>query len=247
MKGFIDKAKAAIPVAAPPYLNELMHISAWLDDHKVSPRCIKVIPNYLGRWNILGHKDFLTWLREERDKGSEIIQHGYSHREKEKAKTLSKGFKDRFITRQNAEFKNADYEQASSAIKDGQNILEEANVSCSGFTSPTWYQSRETDKALKDCGFSYYTSYSWILGCRTEKNVRSSAMGDLGLDFPLGPMNILGNACMAATGFRCSPLARIVLHPQRPRHRRPYIHAVNSILKLARKRELVTYEQYMDS
>ena len=245
--GIMKYLVVSIHDASPPYLDELRHISSWLDNHQVRPRCIKVIPNYLDRWNILEHNNFLNWLEEERDKGSEIIQHGYLHMEREKTKGLSHRLINRFITRQNAEFKNVNYEQARAAIQAGQNILEEADISCSGFTSPTWYQSRDTDKALSDCGVLYYTSYSWIISCQKEKKVLSSAMGDLGLDFPLGPMNILGNRYMAATGFRCSPLARIVLHPQRPPHRRPYIHAANSILKLARKRELVTYKQYMNS
>jgi len=233
--------------AAPPYLDELRNISSWLDDHSVSPRCIKVIPNYLGQWNILEHEDFLAWLKEERDKGSEIIQHGYVHTGREKAGSLGHRLRDRFITRQNAEFISADYEQARAAIENGQNILKEANFHCPGFTSPTWYQSSETDKALSDCGFLYYTSYSWILDGRKGKHVLSSAMGDLGLGFPLGQMNIMGNVFMAATGFRCSPLARIVLHPQTPPETLPFTHALNSILRLARKREIVTYKHFIES
>ncbi len=231
--------------AAPPYLDKLRTISSWLDDHFIVPRCIKVIPNYLGQWNILEHEDFLAWLREERDKGSEIIQHGYLHAEKEKPGSLGLQLKDRYITRQNAEFMSAGYEQAYTAIKNGQNILNEANFPCSGFTSPTWYQSTDTDKALSDCGFLYYTSYSWILDVRKGKQMLSSAMGDLGLGFPLGQMNIMGNVFLAATGLRCSPLARIVLHPQTPFDSLPFTQALNSVTRLAQKREIKTFKHFI--
>jgi len=232
--------------AAPPYLDELRNISSWLDDHSIFPRCIKVIPNYLGLWNILEHANFLSWLREERDKGSEIIQHGYLHSVREKAGSFGFRLIDRFITRKNAEFMSADYKYARAAIKKGQDILKEANFPCTGFTSPTWFQSRETDKALSDCGFLYYTSYSWILDGRKGKHVSSSAMGDLGLGFPLGQMNIMGNVLMGATGFRCSPLARIVLHPQTSHNALRFIHALNSIIWLARKREITTYKHFIE-
>lgn len=245
--GAVKSLVVSVHDAAPPYLEALKNISSWLDDHSVSPRCIKVIPNYLGRWNILEHKDFLTWLKEERDKGSEILQHGYFHAESKKAKSPGLWLRDRFITRRNAEFINADYEQAMAAIQNGQNILKKASFPCQGFTSPTWYQSRETANALSDCGFLYYTSYTRIIDGRRGKHVLSSAMGDLGLGFPLGQMNTIKNFFMASTGFHCSPLARVVLHPQTPPETLPFTFALNSILMLARKREIVTYKHFVES
>ena len=130
--------------AAPPYLERLKSFSSWLDDRSIAPRCIKVIPNYLGRWNILKHESFLSWLREEENKGNEIIQHGYSHDMKGGARSPGSWWRERFITRENAEFMNASYEQARMAIENGKNILREAGFSCHGFTAPTWYQSRES-------------------------------------------------------------------------------------------------------
>ena len=233
--------------AAPPYLEELKRISAWLDKNAIQPRCFKVIPNCSGRWNICDSRDFLDWLEEEREKGSEIIQHGYLHVGTEDSGPLGHRLLSKFFTRQNAEFLNADYEHARSAIESGQQIMKDANLSCTGFTSPTWHQSKETEKALSDCGFLYYTSYSRLICSQKEMRVHSSALGDLGLSSFLSQMNMVKNEFMATTGFRCSPLARIVLHPQTPFESSPFSQALNTIVKLAGKRRIVTYRRFLES
>lgn len=176
-----------------------------------------------------------------------MIQHGYLHTGSENTGPFVHRLRNRFITHQNAEFMGADYSKAKKAIESGQAILKKANISCSGFTSPTWYQSKETAKALQDCGFLYYTSYAWVKNGRGEKQIMSSALGDLGVGFPLGYMYMLGSAFMTATGLFCSPLARIVLHAQTAQERPYFTSALKNILRLARKRNIVTYSQYLES
>ena len=162
--------------AAPPYLENLKRISEWLDRNSIRPRCIKVVPNYKARWNILDFQGFMEWLQEEKEKGSEMIQHGYTHTGRENSGSLSFRLRSKCFTHQNAEFMGANYTEARAAIEAGQNILKNGNIFCSGFTSPTWYQSKETKKALQDCGFLYYTSYSWVMDGRKDQRVLSSAM-----------------------------------------------------------------------
>ena len=181
------------------------------------------------------------------DVPDEIIQHGYLHVGTEDSGPLGHRLLSKFFTRQNAEFLNADYEHARSAIESGQQIMKDANLSCTGFTSPTWHQSKETEKALSDCGFLYYTSYSRVISSQKEMRVHSSALGDLGLSSFLSQMNMVKNEFMATTGFRCSPLARIVLHPQTPFESPPFSQALNTIVKLAGKRRIVTYRRFVES
>jgi len=137
--------------AAPPFLDELKALSAWLDQNSIRPRSIKVIPNYLDQWNILEHKEFLDWVLSEKSKGSEIIQHGYNHNAGAQKKGYSDRLRDKFITKNGAEFLKSGYEKARKRIEKGKQLMEKAGLSCSGFTSPTWYQSKETGQAIQDC------------------------------------------------------------------------------------------------
>ncbi len=84
--------------AALPYLKQLREITSWLEQNSIHPCCIKVIPNYLDCWNILDHRVFLDWLLEEKEKGNEIIQHGYSHQAAEKQRGMMAHLRNRKLS-----------------------------------------------------------------------------------------------------------------------------------------------------
>ncbi|MFQ6070158.1 MAG: DUF2334 domain-containing protein [Candidatus Aminicenantales bacterium] len=231
--------------AAPPHLERLKKLTQWLDRHSVRPRCIKVIPNFLGKWNILGHSEFLDWLQSEKEKGSEFIQHGFLHLKLKKEKGLRFRFQEKFITRDQAEFQNMSYSEAMNALGEGKEILLKAGLSCSGFTSPTWFQSKAAFEAIKDSGYSYFTSHSFLFDCRKEKYYFSLAMGFQGVNPLLEYLAMAGNTIMRHTGLFCTPLSRLVLHPPSTDGSRPFLQALKDILALMKKRELVTYSQYL--
>ncbi len=232
--------------AAPPFLDELKALAAWLDQRSLLPRSIKVIPNYLERWNILEHSEFLDWVFSEKSKGSEIIQHGYSHRADAAKKGLADRLREKYITRNGAEFFRTGYEKARKRIEEGKQIMEEAGLICSGFTSPTWHQSKETVRAIQDCGFRYCTTGFSIFDCKRQKNIASPAMGYLGMHSFLEYLSMFGHRVMRKTGFLCSPFARMVLHPGAVFEKGPLSFALKEIWKLSQKRRLITYSSLLD-
>lgn len=232
--------------AAPPFLDELKTLSAWLDQKSIQPRSIKVIPNYLGQWNILEHKKFLDWILLEKSNGSEIIQHGYNHKADAQKKRFSDRLRDKYITKDGAEFLKSDYEKARERIEKGKQIMEEAGLICSGFTSPTWYQSKDTGRAIQDCGFRYYTTVSSIFDCQKQHNISSLAMGYLGMNSFLEYLSMFGHSVMQKTGLFCSPFARMVLHPEDSSEKGPLRSVLKEIRKLSLKRDLITYQDLLD-
>jgi predicted deacetylase len=232
--------------AAPPYLDELKALSAWLDQQSIRPRSIKVIPDYLGQWNILEHRKFLDWVLSEKNKGSEIIQHGYKH----KADAHKKGYRDRLrdkcITKNEAEFSKSGYEESRKRIEKGKQIMEEADLICSGFTSPTWYQSKDAGQAIQDCGFRYYTTVSSVFDCQKHQNTPSLAMGYLGTNPVLEHLASLGQHVIRKTGLFCSPYARMVLHPGVVSENGPLRWALKEIHKFSQNRDLITYQSLLD-
>jgi predicted deacetylase len=232
--------------AAPPFLDELKALSARLDQNSIRPRSIKVIPDYRGRCNILEHREFLDWVLSEKSKGSEIIQHGYNHKADAQEKGYSDRLRDKYITKNDAEFLKSDYEKARKRIEEGKQIMEEAGFTCSGFTSPTWYQSQETGQAIQDCGFRYYTTVSSVFDCQKHQNIPSLAMGYMGMDFLLEYLAMFGHSLMRKTGLFCSPFARMVLHPGAVSEKGPQSCALKEIQKLSQKRDLITYQDLLD-
>lgn len=232
--------------AAPPFLDELKTLTIWLDQKSILSRSIKVIPNYLDRWNILEHSKFLDWMLSEKSKGSEIIQHGYSHKASAQKRGLSDRLRDKYITRSNAEFAKSDYDNAKERIEEGKKIMEESGFPCQGFTSPTWYQSKETVRAIQDCGFRYFTTISSIFDCRNKQNISSLAMGYLGMNAFLEYLSMVGHSMMRKTGLFCSPAARMVLHPGSVSEKGPLYRVLKEIRRLSQKRNLITYRGLLD-
>ena len=236
----------ALHDAMPPYLEELKEIAAWLDQKSIQPRSIKVIPNYHDRWNILNHREFLDWVRSQQEKGYEIIQHGYMHRSNAEPNGLFDRFRNKHITKNDAEFLKSDYQEARKNIEEGKQIMEEAGLRCSGFTSPTWFQSKETAQAVQDCGFRLFTTVTSIYDCLKNKKIFSLAMGYQGMDSFLESLSAFGHSVMRKTGLFCSPLARMVLHPGHVSMKSPLARALKGILQLSQTRKLITYQDFLD-
>ncbi len=236
----------ALHDATPPYLEELKEISAWLDQKSIRPRSIKVIPNYLNQWNILNHRGFLDWVFSQVEKGCEIIQHGYTHRASADQKGPFDRLRNRYITKNDAEFLKSDYKEARKNIEKGTQIMEEAGLKCSGFTSPTWCQSKETARAIQDCGFRLFTTVSSIYDCRKNKKTFSLAMGYQGMDSNLESLSMFGHSVMRKTGLFCSPLARMVIHPGHVLLKSPLSRTLTGISQLSQTRKLITYQDFLD-
>jgi predicted deacetylase len=232
--------------ASPPFLDDLKSLTEWLDQQSLRPRSIKVIPDYLGRWNIFEHRKFLDWVLFEKSKGSEILQHGYKHKADAHKKGHPDRLRDKCITKNEAEFSKIGYEKAKKRIVQGKQIMEQAGLICSGFTSPTWYQSRETGQALQDCSFRYYTTVSSVFDCQKHQHIPSLAMGYLGMNPVLECLASFGHRAMRKTGILCSPFARMVLHPAAVPKNGPLKWALKEIHKFSRNRDLITYQGLLD-
>ncbi|MFQ6037571.1 MAG: DUF2334 domain-containing protein, partial [Candidatus Aminicenantales bacterium] len=204
---------AALHDAAPPFLEELRELSGWMDRNAIRPRCIKVIPDFLGQWKILDSPEFLDWARAQQEDGHEIILHGLTHCDRHPSTSLSGRLRDLFITRGQAEFLHASREEARALLAEGRRILEKAGLAATGFTAPTWFQSEATAEAAAELGFRFVTTRTRVYDLAHGRSIRSVAIGYMGIPVLLEAAASLAHAAMRKTGLGCSPLARVVLHP----------------------------------
>ncbi len=205
---------------------------------------LKVIPNYRGEANILSSEPFLNWLRQLKERGSEIVLHGFEHLQPNPSSCSISRFHPSFLTKGEAEFAAITSEEARQRLLLGGNILAAANFDYAGFTAPTWRANRQTIHALKESGFSYFTTFSGLTDLRTGKRYFSPAWGHQGIEPWLEAMMSWGNRLAAIFLFRHLPLIRIVFHPkglEQPN----FASSVRLVRRLLPDVELTTYSRFL--
>jgi len=218
----------------PLYFHQTKEIISILNNIGVKKICLKIIPNYLGEWNILKDKKFLKWLLEEKEKGNEIIQHGYTHKNWKNPKSSS-------------EFSQLNYEEAKKFIQEGKEILKKAGINCKGFTSPTWKQNEEAIRAIIDCEFDYFTTLLWIRKIKPNKKIFLPAFGFHSICSPLEYGAMIGNAIAMETLLPFQNCNRIVLHPQNIHENKAFLFVIKMLKKLIGKRKLITYFELVEN
>lgn len=235
----------AIHDVCPPFFSELKGISDALYRIGITKKCLKVVPNYRGKWNILDSSDFTEWLHRQQEKGDEIIHHGHEHNIRKSLPTSKHG-KNRNRTSQEAEFAHMDYAEAKKAINEGKKIFQAADIDCKGFTAPKWRQSHRTTRAIVDCGFQYFTRFLSVNDCIAHRRIISPAFGYQGISPPLEYMAMIGNIIMKKTMIPLQGLTRIILHPQNIHQNKALSYAMSMLKNLAVISEHITYEQLIN-
>jgi|Deesub1362B_J571_1020462.scaffolds.fasta_scaffold00444_25 hypothetical protein len=231
----------------PPYFHEIKEITSILNNIGITKKCLKVIPNYLGKWNILKYPKFLEWILEEMKNGNEIIQHGYTHKNwKKSGKMLLNYFKKGGFSPNSSEFSQLNYNEAKKNIQEGRKIFERAGIKCKGFTSPTWSQNREATRAIIDCGFDYFTTFLWIKKIKNNKKIFLPASGFHGIYFPLELGAMIGNAIAEKIILPYQNCNRIVLHPQNFHKNKAFSFVIKILKRLINQRKLITYSEFIE-
>ncbi len=214
-------------------------LSAW----GASKRSLAVIPRYEGDQPLTADATLTALLREELQAGSEILLHGFLHKENTPSLHGWSRWRDRLTTRGCAEFAHMGGDEAREVISAGREELQSL-LSCPirGFTPPGWWISRAARDALAELGFFFCTRTFDILDLRQDHAIRSPAI--LGLPHR-GPFSAL----LHCYGFRVIPvlqrrrLIRLALHPydlDNPRFLRDAERLVRAALQT---HELHTYEE----
>jgi predicted deacetylase len=200
------------------------------------PAALLVIP---GPWRspALGaDPDFAGWLRERRERGDELVQHGWLHRP---PATVHSGQWGRravaaVVARGAAEFAVLTEGQAAARLLAGRAQLAAAGIDAPGFTPPGWLASPGTTRALIRLGYRYTTSHTGVRDLRTGRWHPALALSHRpdGLGERTGAW-LMGAAARRAV--RRGADIRIALHPAdlaRPGLRDAALRAIDGCLRL---------------
>ena len=153
---------------APSTLGDCMNTLAFLDDLKLGPVALLIVPDYHG----LGRADrddrFAMFIESRILRGDEIVLHGYRHTA---AVARPRGLRDwlthRSFANRSSEFSGLDFEAARTRILRGLVVLRSAGWHPTGFVPPAWLMSAPMLSALEESPLQYCATRDHIAVLRS--------------------------------------------------------------------------------
>jgi len=211
----------------------------------VEHRSLLVIPNFRGQGSLDVHDDFCAWLRDRRQRGDEIVLHGYEHVGVGQPRHAGERFRNRWFTQGEGEFLSLQYDAAFDRIARGKAMLERAGLHPLGFVAPAWLVNEGGLRAARDLGFQYTNSYLTVgdLARGRRHWVPSLVFGPGHLDEDLGVALQLRLARFLARGSAI----RVVLHPPCVDDQARLARVLSLIESQLQDRRPATYLQLLES
>jgi len=246
----VEKGKKYLVVSVhdvtPAFGSEIKEIVDELKIQKIDKKSILVIPNYLGRYNILKNYRFLNRLNVLKEEGNEIVLHGYEHISRNKKYSSFYGYlMGEWIAQGCAEFQNISYGEAEDKIRRGREILNCAGLICTGFVAPGWLMSKEANKAVIDEGFEYTTFVKIFRNYQDNIDIKSEVFRFVPQIRTISYLKKLYNHYLWKENFVNKKLARVAIHPQDLRIKRAFEYLLKIINRLREGRIIVTYLDFL--
>lgn len=188
-------------------------VQVWLDalDRRSLRASLLVVP---GRWHgsaLAEDRAYQQLLRERRDLGDEIVQHGWRH----EAGADAAGWRAvaaRPLARGTAEFAALSEPAALLRLRVARAVLTDAGLATTAFTAPGWLHSPGTLRALRRLGFRYTATATSVLDLTGGRPVRGLVFAHrAGSAGERAAARMLRAGVRAAT--RAGALVRIALRP----------------------------------
>jgi len=184
-------------------------------------RVLKVIPDELGAGGLRRDDEAATLLREEADRGSEIVLHGLTHRAPRGASPgggpLNR-LRARLFAGAAAEFLALDHAAAGARVDAGFAILAAVGLQPAGFCAPGWLARPGLADVLRERGLRYAVWFASVedLAARPGSGRRRHRIPALGYMGAGGSSEALVGVerVLVATAASRLRTVRVFLHPQ---------------------------------
>jgi len=219
-------------------------IRDWLGDLGIDRMTLLVIP--APDLHPFTHRrpEMVDWLDERVAAGDAIAQHGFQHRQtrpdpswaRQRVARLQSGGRGPV----SAEFVGLDVDDARRALEAGRAVMTRAGLEPRGFVAPA-YAYTPALRDLLPSWFSWWGGLGRFHRCAGGTDEAQLAPA-LSLGTSTGPRRVLSPVLVRVAAAFTGPLMRLDLHPadlDHPRH----VGAVESVLRHARRRVPVTYDE----
>jgi len=241
----IEKRKylvVSVHDVTPAFDSEVREIVDELRIQEVDKKNILVIPNYHNKYNILKSDRFSGWLHSLKEKGDEIILHGYEHISRNRKYSSFYGYiMGEWVAQGCAEFQNISYEETKDRVERGRKILNCIGLICTGFVPPGWMMSKEANKAVMDKGFRYTTFTKILRDYQNNIDIRSEVVRFIPRIRAINFLKKMYNLYLLKENLVHKKLARVAIHPQDLRFKRAFEYLLKIIKELREERTIVTY------
>jgi predicted deacetylase len=211
-------------------------IRDWLDDHGVDRVTLLVIPAPDLHPFHDRRPDLAEWLDERARRGDAIAQHGFRHRQGRRVH----GTRQLVARAQGgaaAEFVGLDGDETRRAVLAGLRVLRLAGIQPRGFVAPAYAYTPDLRRTLA-------ATFEWWAGLgrlyRANRSPTTAPALCFGTSTPV--KRLLSPPVVRAGALAAGDLLRLELHPADLDHRR-CVAAAEAVLKGARDREAVTYDE----
>ncbi|MDR7569227.1 MAG: DUF2334 domain-containing protein [Armatimonadota bacterium] len=219
-----------------------------LDGFGAVPRVLLVIPREGGREPLADHPGLVRLLREECEKGSEVVLHGYTHRIAGalRGDVLTR-WRGRYFAPRDAEFASLPEAEMETRIREGRRALASLGIPVQGFCPPGWLGTPELPGVLRRLDFRYLLGMSTLLEVQTGRRRFLPWFGHMGTGGAHEALIGLGGwagLALARLGFPC---VTAFFHPQdAPRSSSARLR-LEQLARLLRGRRPTTYGALLDA
>ena len=211
-----DLARLSVSLhdVAPATLDDCRDTLAFLDDLRVSPVALLVVPDYRGLGRADRDAGFCEFLRARARLGDEIVLHGLCHHD-----TLPPphGIRDwierRVCAGGEAEFAHLSGEHARLRILRGLAILRAAGWRPRGFVAPAWLMSPGTQEALESLPLKYCATRNFVHALDSDRRIAAPSLVVSTRNHWRRGLSTLWSQARLIRLVR-SPVIRFALHPR---------------------------------
>jgi predicted deacetylase len=210
----------------------------WLDDHGVDRVTLLVIP--ARDLHPVGERspEMVSWLRERREAGDSIAQHGFQH------VSLRGGGQARgMLAHRPGEFSGLDGEETRRTVHAGWRVMKLAGIEPDGFVAPSYAYTTALHQALRQ-RFSWWAGLWRVHRAAPDRGQPQTVSMAPALRLVGGGRfgRVLAPPLVRAGAMLPTSTLRVDLHPSDLRHAR-HMMALEWVLQRARFRDAVTYRE----
>lgn len=199
---------------APVFEAETETLNALAERITGRPPAMLVVPDHWKGGAIRQGDAFARRLRDWAGGGTEIVLHGWSHRDEARHERRADRFRARHMTAGEGEFLGLSTEEARDRLKRGRDLLEDiTGRPIRAFVAPAWLYGEGARAALGECGFALAEDHMRVWNPATGQRLAGGPVISWASRSPGRIASSLLFARAAPILLARQELVRIALHP----------------------------------